>query len=182
MIGGILAFGVVVYGGVKYMTSAGNPSGQGDAKEWIEAALLGLLLLVGAYFILNVINPQLTNLTMPTLQTVNITSTATGCNITCPSGYSPTTIGGAGTSQPSASCVCENASGTQGCGGSVAGTSTSCPTSSTCTETQKNPITYSCVQNSTMCGGTNYGTCPVIGQVCKIAAGGNLSQHYCTSQ
>jgi hypothetical protein len=65
-IGGVLAFGVIVYGGVKYMTSSGNPSGQGDAKEWIEAALLGLLLLVGVYFILNVINPQLTNLNLPT--------------------------------------------------------------------------------------------------------------------
>lgn len=72
IIGGILAFGVIVYGGVRYMASAGNPSGQGDAKEWIEAALLGLLLLVGVYFILDVINPQLLNLNLPTLTAVNI--------------------------------------------------------------------------------------------------------------
>lgn len=72
IIGGILAFGVVVYGGVKYMVSAGNPSGQSDAKEWIEAALLGLLLLVGVYFILDVINPQLLNLNLPTLTSVNL--------------------------------------------------------------------------------------------------------------
>jgi len=56
------------------MASAGNPSGQSDAKEWIEAALLGLLLLVGAYFVLNVINPQLTTLALPTLTPVNITT------------------------------------------------------------------------------------------------------------
>jgi hypothetical protein len=74
MIGGVLAFGVVVYGGVKYMASAGNPSGQSDAKEWIEAALLGLLLLVGAYFILSVINPQLLNLNLPSLTPVDISS------------------------------------------------------------------------------------------------------------
>ena len=78
MIGGVMAFGVIVYGGVKYTTSAGNPSGQSDAKEWIEAALLGLLLLVGAYFILNVINPQLINLTLPMLTPVNITAPVTG--------------------------------------------------------------------------------------------------------
>jgi hypothetical protein len=72
MIGGVLAFGVIIYGGVRYMASAGNPSGQSDAKEWIEGALLGLLLLVGAYFVLNVINPQLLNLKLPTLQTLNI--------------------------------------------------------------------------------------------------------------
>jgi hypothetical protein len=76
MIGGVLAFGVVVYGGVKYMASAGNPSGQGDAKEWIEAALLGLLLLVGAYFVLNVVNPQLTTLGLPKLVPINIQTPA----------------------------------------------------------------------------------------------------------
>jgi hypothetical protein len=74
IIGGVLAFGVVVYGGVKYMTSAGNPSGQSDAKEWVEAAILGLLLLVGVYFILSVINPQLLNLNLPSLTPVNISS------------------------------------------------------------------------------------------------------------
>ena len=76
MIGGVLAFGVIVYGGVRYMASAGNPSGQSDAKEWIEAALLGLLLLVGAYFILNVVNPQLTTLSLPPLQPVSLQNSA----------------------------------------------------------------------------------------------------------
>ena len=74
IIGGVLAFGVVVYGGVRYMASAGNPSGQSDAKEWIEAAILGLLLLVGVYFVLSVINPQLLNLNLPSLTPVNISS------------------------------------------------------------------------------------------------------------
>ena len=82
MIGGVLAFGVIVYGGVRYMASAGNPSGQSDAKEWIEGALLGMLLLVGAYFILNVINPQLLNLTLPALTPV--TATTPGSTNTAP--------------------------------------------------------------------------------------------------
>ncbi len=92
MIGGVLAFGVIVYGGVKYMASVGNPSGQGDAKEWIEAALLGLLLLVGAYFILSVVNPQLLNLNLPALtpvdlQTQSTTSQSCGaCSASCPNG------------------------------------------------------------------------------------------------
>lgn len=89
MIGGVLAFGVIVYGGVKYMTSAGNPSGQSDAKEWIEAALLGLLLLIGAYFILDVINPQLLNLKLPTLVPVNISAPVAG-------GLAPTGCAGSG--------------------------------------------------------------------------------------
>jgi hypothetical protein len=65
---GIVAFGSVVYGGVKYVTAAGNPSGQSEAKEWIYSALLGLALLFGAYLILNTINPNLTHLDLPTIQ------------------------------------------------------------------------------------------------------------------
>ena len=69
-IAGILALGVVVFGGIKYMISVGNPSNQTDAKEWIEAALLGIVLLAGAYLILRVINPSLVNLSLPGLQGV----------------------------------------------------------------------------------------------------------------
>jgi hypothetical protein len=77
-IAGVLAFAVVVYGGVRYMASVGNPSGQSDAKEWIFGALIGLVLLAGAYLVLNVINPQLTNLTLPTpsdVATANLNGT-----------------------------------------------------------------------------------------------------------
>lgn len=87
MIAGVLAFGVIIYAGVKYMTSAGNPSGQGDAKGWIEAALIGLLLLVGAYFVLNVVNPRLVNLQLPTPTPINTTaSTASSPSLGAPVG------------------------------------------------------------------------------------------------
>lgn len=85
VIAGILAFGVIVYGGIRYMTSAGNPSGQSDAKEWIESALLGILLLAGAYFILKVINPALLNLNLPDLQPANI-ATAPGGGVSAGGG------------------------------------------------------------------------------------------------
>jgi hypothetical protein len=71
LIGGILAFGAIVFGGVKYVASAGNPSAQSDGKEWIWGALIGLLLLAGAYLILEVINPQLLNLNLPTLNAIS---------------------------------------------------------------------------------------------------------------
>lgn len=67
MIGGVLALGAIVYGGVKYVFAAGNPSGQSEGKEWIKGALWGLLLLVGAYLVLKTINPSLINLSLPTL-------------------------------------------------------------------------------------------------------------------
>jgi hypothetical protein len=74
LIGGLLAFGAIVYGGIKYFTSAGNPSAQSEGKEWIWSALLGLLLLVCAYLILYTINPNLTHLDLPTLQQTNIST------------------------------------------------------------------------------------------------------------
>lgn len=77
-ISGILAVGVIIYGGVRYISSPGSPSGQSDAKEWIISALLGILLLAGAYFVLNIVNPELTILRMPELNDVKLaTSTPT---------------------------------------------------------------------------------------------------------
>lgn len=75
MLGGVLAFGAVVYGGVLYAASAGNPSKQTEGKEWIWAALTGLLLLAGAWLVLNTINPGLTNVSFPTLSSLSATGT-----------------------------------------------------------------------------------------------------------
>jgi len=71
MIGGILAFGAIVYGGIKYVAAGGNPSSQSEGKEWIKGALWGLLLLVGASLILNTINRSITSLSFPDLPGVS---------------------------------------------------------------------------------------------------------------
>ena len=63
-VSGILAFGAIVLGAVKYAASVGNSTLQGDAKDQIKQALLGLLLLLGAVIILNTINPDLTTLSI----------------------------------------------------------------------------------------------------------------------
>ncbi|MGC9598900.1 MAG: hypothetical protein ABSE18_00765 [Minisyncoccia bacterium] len=63
---GILAFGAIVYGGIKYAVSRGNPSAESEGKSWVTNALLGLLLLAGAYIILYTINPQLVTLKIAT--------------------------------------------------------------------------------------------------------------------
>ena len=73
MLGGVLAFGAVVYGGVLYAASAGNPSRQTEGKEWIWAALTGLLLLAAAWLVLYTINPNLTNVSFPTLSSLSAT-------------------------------------------------------------------------------------------------------------
>ncbi len=100
-IAGVLAFGIIVYGGVKYMISSGNSSSTSDAKEWIKAALFGILLLAGAYFILNIINPNLVNLSLPTLNTVEVPTTTKA--YTPPISTSTFYCGGGVTSN---NCVC----------------------------------------------------------------------------
>jgi hypothetical protein len=56
---GLLAFGVLVVGGIRYLTSAGDPGTIKDAKSQMKSALLGILLLLFSYLILITINPQL---------------------------------------------------------------------------------------------------------------------------
>jgi len=62
---GILIFGVLVYSGINYLLSFGNPAKLSDARQGITAAGLGGLILLGAYLIFNTINPQLLILTPP---------------------------------------------------------------------------------------------------------------------
>ena len=125
VIGGILAFGVIVYGGIRYMTSAGNPSGQGDAKEWVQAAIMGILLLAGAYFILKVINPNLVKLSLPSLQSVGQVNTSGGMGSGAGGGSG--TSGGGTAVQPNAF---PNANGGATCNG------VACPAGQTCKSTQ----------------------------------------------
>lgn len=66
-ISGFAAFAMIVFGGFKYLSSAGNPSAIGDAKDQIKSALLGLLLILTSYLILQVINPDLVILADPEL-------------------------------------------------------------------------------------------------------------------
>jgi len=59
-VAGLAAFVMLVTGGVKYLTSAGSPSAISDAKDQIKSALLGLLIILMSWLILQVINPDLT--------------------------------------------------------------------------------------------------------------------------
>ncbi len=68
VIAGVAAFIMIVVGGFRYLTSMGDPSKMGDAKNQIFSALLGLALLLGSYLILNTINPELVALKEPDLE------------------------------------------------------------------------------------------------------------------
>lgn len=62
-------------GGFMYLTSAGNTAAMGSAKSVIFDSLIGLVIAITAWLILNVINPDLVNVT---LNGVSSTGVSTG--------------------------------------------------------------------------------------------------------
>lgn len=63
---GIIGMGALIYGGILYLISAGKPATLAEAKDQILSAIVGLILLLTSFLILNTINPQLTFLKRPT--------------------------------------------------------------------------------------------------------------------
>lgn len=90
----IAAFIMLIWGGIEWMTSSGNPTKTGDARDRIKAALLGLLLVLSSFIIIQIINPELTILKDP----LSGTSTAPGSG----PGSSPATSAPSAGSGPSA--------------------------------------------------------------------------------
>lgn len=69
----VLAVVVLAWGGFAWLTSGGNVSQIENAKGWISGSILGLVLAVTSFVILNTINPQLTllKLNVPGINPVN---------------------------------------------------------------------------------------------------------------
>ena len=72
-IAGLVAFGALIYGGFRYITSAGAPTTQTEAKDQIFAGIIGLVILLSSYLILTTINPQLVLLKSPKLLRIKTT-------------------------------------------------------------------------------------------------------------
>jgi len=66
----IIAVIMIMIAGFQWMTAAGNASAIGQAKSRISSSLIGLLLAVGAYSLLNFINPSLVHLRSLDLQDI----------------------------------------------------------------------------------------------------------------
>ena len=64
-IAGLAAFGALIWGGFLWLTSAGNANKISEARERINSALLGLILILASYLILKTINPELVILNFP---------------------------------------------------------------------------------------------------------------------
>ena len=55
----VIAIIMIMIAGFQWMAAAGNPSAIGQARSRISSSLIGLLLAIGAYAILNFVNPSL---------------------------------------------------------------------------------------------------------------------------
>lgn len=96
----IVAVIMVMYGGIRWVTAAGNPGQIKDARDIIDSAVIGVIIALASIVLLNIINPRLTNLYVPGLAKVKPTTPnfATfnkdwGCyeNLGCPSGWNQVT-------------------------------------------------------------------------------------------
>ncbi len=68
-IGGILAVGMIVWGSI-LISISGSVDKEREGRDFITSALFGLVLLFGAYLLLNQINPSLTSLVPPSAPAV----------------------------------------------------------------------------------------------------------------
>jgi hypothetical protein len=79
-IAAVMAFVMITFGGIMYMTSDAI-SGKAQGREYVTNAVYGLLLVIGAWVILNTINPQILkfdlNLQKPSIQSATPTVTST---------------------------------------------------------------------------------------------------------
>ena len=81
---GIAALLAIVIGGFKYLRSGGSETRKTSCKEWIWGAVIGLVLMLCSWLILNTINPKLTSLSEPKLQTIDLPE-----NVAALSPYTP---------------------------------------------------------------------------------------------
>jgi len=72
LIGALVIFAIVMimYGGFRWITAAGDAGKIGEAKRTIVGAVVGLLLGLFSYTILNVVNPALLRLEMPRVKRI----------------------------------------------------------------------------------------------------------------
>lgn len=61
-ISGFAAFVMIIWGGIEWFVSAGNPGQISDAQDRIKSALLGILVILLSFIILRLINPDFTTL------------------------------------------------------------------------------------------------------------------------
>lgn len=71
---GIAALFMLIFGGFMYITSAGNTSKMDQAKTYIMDAIFGVIVALGAWLLLYVINPDLVKINLEGLKMMEATA------------------------------------------------------------------------------------------------------------
>jgi len=69
-ISGFILFGIIVYGGVLWLFSAGKPEQINEAKKKIFSGIVGVLILLFGWLILTIVKPDVANLNTPELKKI----------------------------------------------------------------------------------------------------------------
>lgn len=98
-IAGLAAFVMLVWGGVEWLVSGAIPARASEARDRVRNAILGLLLVLASFLIIQIINPELTILSIGNPNVVGIgggtfgsVSLALSPNFVAPSGAANATI------------------------------------------------------------------------------------------
>lgn len=91
---GIVATGMVIYAGVKWVAAAGDQGRIRDARDMINNAIIGVIIGLTSVVLLNLLSPGFTTLKIPVTNTVSGSPYIfnNGCiqNLVCPEGMSRT--------------------------------------------------------------------------------------------
>lgn len=77
---GIVGVAMIMYGGIRWVSSNGNSKEVDEAKQTIISAIVGVALALGSYVLLNFLNPMITQLEDPLKgHTISSTDTTVFC-------------------------------------------------------------------------------------------------------
>jgi len=109
----ILAVIMIMAGGVLWLLAGGSPERVNNAKSYIFTSLIGLILVLSSYLLLQTLNPRLIELKMPAIDILTKIETTTDIKVV--SSLECTSICGAGGikeyNKDTGSCVCNEAVG-----------------------------------------------------------------------
>ncbi len=74
---GIFAVAMIMWGGIKWLIASGNTEKISQAKDNITSAIIGVVIALVSYVLLNTINPMILDLKMPALTDITGFSSAT---------------------------------------------------------------------------------------------------------
>jgi hypothetical protein len=151
----VVAIIMILIAGLQWMASAGSPERISSAKKRIISALIGLLLAVFSFVILQTINPYLVRLRLPQIWAINQQGISTAFCSDLPSGtFVDRNESGSYTLKKNDG-VCNKEYFVKDTGG-LQCSGTKCPSGNTCTRQQNN--TFACEEGNIT--GTIYASSP----------------------